>query len=165
VKAITKWIKHTHVDLKSLVSPSPHIVRIRMRCRIWPMGAQRIRGSFRSSHNWFCAMVVRSVGYVWSLAHLPYLSYFLTLFYSFTHALESSVACFPYVVPCVASTKVAHHLHFSVAYLCYLSTRTWWRNANNVCIWSYDRWLRKNWGPTSPTRGTFFSYLPRTWWK
>jgi hypothetical protein len=37
--------KHTQVDLKSLVSPSPHTMRIRMRCHIWPMDAQRIRRS------------------------------------------------------------------------------------------------------------------------
>jgi hypothetical protein len=65
--------KHTQVDLKSLVSPSPHTVRIRMRCCIWPMDAQRIRSSFGNSHNWFCAVGVRSVGCVRSLAHLPYL--------------------------------------------------------------------------------------------
>jgi hypothetical protein len=64
--------KHTQVDLKSLVSPSPHTMRIQMRCRIWPMGAQHIRSSFESSHSWFCAVVVRSVGCVRSLAHLPY---------------------------------------------------------------------------------------------
>jgi len=65
--------KHTQVDLKSLVSLSPHSVRIQMRCRIWPMGAQYIRSSFGSSHNWFCGVVVRSVGCVRSLAHLRYL--------------------------------------------------------------------------------------------
>jgi hypothetical protein len=65
--------KHTQVDLKSLVSPSSHTLRIRMRCHIWPMGAQRIRSFFGSSHNWFCAVVVRSMGCVRSLAHLPYM--------------------------------------------------------------------------------------------
>jgi hypothetical protein len=65
--------KHTQVDLKSLVSRSPHTMQIQMRCRIWPMDAQRFRSSFGSSHNWLCAVVVRSVSCVRSLAHLPYL--------------------------------------------------------------------------------------------
>ena len=39
------------------------------------MGAQHIRSSFGSSHNRFCAVVVRSVGCVRTLAHLPYIEF------------------------------------------------------------------------------------------
>jgi hypothetical protein len=75
VKALTNWIQTYTSGSRKLSEPfTAHLCEF--ECVVafdqW-MGAQRIRSALGSSHNWLCAVVVRSVGCVRSLAHLPYL--------------------------------------------------------------------------------------------